>query len=59
MCSGKVGMFFFVSDTRRIADWSKLVKSKSVVKNAREERQMVTKSWSFAKQISPNSRWHT
>jgi hypothetical protein len=34
-------MFFFVSDTRRIADWSKLVKSKSVVKNAREERQMV------------------
>ena len=49
-------MFFFISDTRRIADWSKLVKSKSVVKNAREERQMVTKSWSFAKPISRNGQ---
>ena len=28
-------MLFFVSDTRRIADWSKLVKSKSVVKNVK------------------------
>ena len=31
-------------------------KSKSVVKNAREERQMVTKSWSFAKPISRNGQ---
>ena len=27
-CSGKVSMFFFVSNTRRIADWSKLVEIK-------------------------------
>jgi hypothetical protein len=45
-------MFFFVSDTRRIADWSKLVKSKSAVKNDREERQMVTKSWKVCKIFS-------